>query len=130
MALLGQKCYMKMKYYDISKHIYIHIRRIKIYFGGPPCLPCPALRRGYPPPPPPKRKYFPSFSIYPQFLFTIQFYYKRQDVCKKTDPNMLKIGYHIFRNWRISDQFFQNLTNLKRLANFWDFDPIQFFILA
>jgi hypothetical protein len=68
----------------------------------------------------PMKKLFPLFSTYPQFVFI---YYEKEDVCKKPDPNIFKIGRvtHVFRNWPISDQFFKNLgqflgsTNKKRL---------------
>ena len=54
----------------------------------------------------------------------IQFYYNKDDVCKKTDPNIVKIGLvtSVLRNWPISDRCCQNL---KISANFWDWDPIK-----
>ena len=65
-------------------------------------------------------KPFRLFQLIPNFYFIIQFYYEKQDVCQKPDPNIFKIGRvtRVFINWPISDQFFKNLKNLKISANF------------
>ena len=60
------------------------------------------------------------------FYFTIQFYYKKEDVCKKPGPNIFKIGrvICIFRNWPISDQFFK-ISKSRPIFEIW----IQFFFI-
>ena len=58
---------------------------------------------------PSRKNIFLYFQIIWKISFTIQFYYKKEDVCKKLDPYISKIGRvtRDLRNWPISDQFFQ-----------------------
>ena len=75
----------------------------EIFWGFPPVRPS---EEGNPPPPP-EKKICLCFQLIPNF----QFYYNKEDVYKKQDPNILKIGWitQVLRNWPISDQFCLNL---------------------
>ena len=71
------------------------------FLGGPPC---PAFRRGYRP-------------SYPQFIYvTIQFYYKKEDVCEQTNKNQILEIYKLANYGPLFSKS-QNLGQFLRLGS-------------